>query len=425
MNLKKTFILFWFPLFIGLLHGQPLPGDVFKEYNWFNESGDCVGALRIGGPLDYKLFGKVDNYQGNGQINPPFNVDLKRAVRAELLVEKMLCHGGTEGLRISINGNDPIYLPVPDHIPEPQSEYAHHFTALVPVDLSTLKPGAENSFAFQVDTAGHWWPQNLVYGMTLRVYYENTVLKERGTIKNPSDGETLGKTNRIALQVPSKDHIEKIDLIGLYEDVDLEGDGLYRKWHYSFHQCRIYNHIGTISKPPFDLTWNAEWIPDQQKKIQLVALIHQIDGYIYMTKAVKNLKLIRDGVSVELCKPYKRPKGWFTRAGVFEQRFQIGGELDKAIEAKMVFRTWSPGYFNGIYINDFLVFIKEGPKYAYFEHDIPVTDLHVFVQGQNILKTGKTPRYHGEMVHGVEVQWPGIMLLIKYDLTSNNKSQIH
>ena len=51
--------------------------------------------------------------------------------------------------------------------------------------------------------------------------------------------------------------------------------------------------------------------------------------------------------------------------------------------------------------------------------------IHVFEQGENILKTGKTPRYRGKMVHGVEVQWPGIMVLIKDDLTGNIKTEIH
>jgi hypothetical protein len=48
-------------------------------------------------------------------------------------------------------------------------------------------------------------------------------------------------------------------------------------------------------------------------------------------------------------------------------------------------------------------------------HDIDIKDLHAFAAGKNILKTGKTPLYHGKMVHGVEIQWPGIMVLIKYD----------
>jgi hypothetical protein len=134
-----------------------------------------------------------------------------------------------------------------------------------------------------------------------------------------------------------------------------------------------------------------------------------------MTEAISDLELKRPGLSVELCKPFRRPKGWFTRNGEFEERFRIKGDLNKAVEAKMVFRTWSPGYFNGIYINDFIVFEKEGPKYDYFEHHISIEDLQVLSQGENKLRTGKTPLFQGQMVHGVEVQWPGIMLLIRYE----------
>jgi len=423
MNRKKIFLYLCLCSIYGILPAQPVPGDVFKEYRWYNESGDCHGALRVGGRLDYQIIEVVDNYLGDGLINPPFNVDLKQAVKAELVVEKMLCHGRTEGLRVSINGNDPIFIPESDQIPKPQSAYAHHFTPVVPVDLSALKPGTGNSFSFEVDTAGHWWPQNLVYGMILRIYYENPVLQQIGNINDPANGDILGKVNRIVVQVPSGEKIEKIDLIGYYEDVDLEGDGLYRQWHYSYHKCQMFNHIGTIYKSPYEFMWNTEWIPDQDEKMELAAFIHQVDGYIYMTEPVNQLKLIRQGMSVELCKPYMRPKGWFTRNGEFAERFQIKGELNQAVEAKMVCRTWSPGYFNGIYINDFLVFIKEGPRYDYFEHHIPVTNIDVFEQGENILKTGKTPRYHGKMVHGVEVQWPGIMVLIKYDLTGNIKTE--
>jgi hypothetical protein len=230
---------------------------------------------------------------------------------------------------------------------------------------------------------------------------------------------------RIVVQVPSGEKIEKIDLIGYYEDADMEGDGLYEQWHYSYHKCQIFNHIGTTTNPPYDCTWNTEWLPDQAERMKLAAFIHRADGFIYMTEPVDQLVLKREGMAVELCKPYMRPKGWFTRNGEFTQRFQIKGDLNQAVEARMVFRTWSPGYFNGIYINDFLVFIKEGPRYDYFEHNIPVTDLHAFVHGENILKTGKTPRYSGKMVHGVEVQWPGIMLLVKYDLSGNSKTETH
>jgi hypothetical protein len=178
--------------------------------------------------------------------------------------------------------------------------------------------------------------------------------------------------------------------------------------------------MGTYPGPPFLFKWNTEWLPDQDEYMKVAAFIHRNDGYIYMTEAVDSLKLERHWISVELCKPYRRPKGWFTRNGEFEERFQIKGDLKQAVEAKMVFRTWSPGYFNGIYLNDFLVFTKEGPKYDYYEHHIPLKDLQVLQQGENKLRTGKTPLYQGQMVHGVEVQWPGIMVLIKYKTNQTN-----
>jgi hypothetical protein len=414
-NMKRVFLIL--PLLtVGLLtYAQPNPGDLYKEYTWYNASGNTDEALRVGGRLDYRLTEEAEDYIGEGLIKPPFHLTLEHAVKAELVIEKMLCHGDTKGLKVTINGKAPIRLPEAEHIPKPQSAYAHHFNAIVPVELDDLKEGSENTFLFEVDTAGHWWPQNLVYGMILRVYYDPSLLVARGTIIQPAPGDVLGMENQIKLALPAKQQVEKIDLLGFYDGPDLEGDGQYQQWHYSYHKCQIYNHIGTISKSPYEFTWSTEWIPDQSEKMKLAAFVHLTDGSIYMTEAVTNLELKRQGTSVELCKPYMRPKGWFTRNGEFSERFQVRGDPGKAVEAKMVFRTWSPGYFNGIYINDFIVFLKEGPRYTYYEHDIPIEALYTLKQGENILKTGITPLYPEGMVHGVEVQWPGIMLLIKYN----------
>jgi hypothetical protein len=413
----KASILVTFLSLISILtpvQAQPSPGDLFKEYTWHNEWGDCKGALRVGGKWDYQIQGLVIHYKDKGLIVPPFQVELDRAIKAELVVEKMLCHSGTKGLRVSINGRDPVPVPEAFHIPKPQSDYAHHYNAIVPLDLSDLKPGNENTFHFEVDTAGHWWPQNLVYGMILRIYFESDVQKYRGRITWPKAGAELGLHNRIRMWVPDIMQIDHVDMLGYYEGADLEGNGMYTQWHYAYHKRDIYNHLGSYPGPPFEFKWNTEWMPDQGEPIKLAAFVHRNDGFIYMTDQVDSLKLERPAYSVELCKPYRRPKGWFTRNGEFEERFQVKGNLEKAVEAKLVFRTWSPGYFNGIYINDFLVFTREGPKYDYFEHQIPIKDLSVLKQGENKLKTGKTPLYQGQMVHGVEVQWPGIMLLIKY-----------
>ncbi len=69
---------------------------------------------------------------------------------------------------------------------------------------------------------------------------------------------------------------------------------------------------------------------------------------------------------------------------------------------------------NGVFLNGMRVFDAEGPKYQYFFHRVNVGDLGVLRQGVNTLKTGKTPLVNGQMVHGMEVNWPGIMVLIQY-----------
>jgi hypothetical protein len=61
------------------------------------------------------------------------------------------------------------------------------------------------------------------------------------------------------------------------------------------------------------------------------------------------------------------------------------------------------------------VFDCEGPKYQYYAHCVTIDDASVLRRGQNILKTGKTPLHDGKMVHGMEVNWPGIMVLVRYE----------
>ena len=162
------------------------------------------------------------------------------------------------------------------------------------------------------------------------------------------------------------------------------------------------------------MIWDTSWVPDQPRPFRLAARITDATGLIYFSKAVEGLTLQRDGLSVELCKPYDVPKKWVTRAGEHTEKFRVTGDLSKAKAAQLVWCSWSPGYMNGLYINDRRIFDQEGPRYAYYAHRIPLRDLSVLRPGENVLKTGQTPEHNGQMVHGMEVNWPGIMVLIQY-----------
>ena len=155
-------------------------------------------------------------------------------------------------------------------------------------------------------------------------------------------------------------------------------------------------------------------MPDQPQPFRLAARITDDTGLIFFTAPVRGLTFQRDGLSVELCKPYDVPRKWVTRSSEKVEKFRTTGDLQKAVAAQLVWVSWSPGYMNGLFINDERVFDSEGPRYAYYLHRVPLQNLQVLKPGENVLKTGLTPRHDGKMVHGMEVNWPGIMVLIQY-----------
>jgi hypothetical protein len=386
---------------------RPKPGDLFREYTWTHTAGDAGGSLRVGGRLDY----------GGNPIPWPHAIDLEHAIRAEVIVEKLLCHEGTRGLALAVNDHDWIDLPDPPSLSEPAWETMHHTYPVVPLPLDQLKTGEGNHFRLRVSPEHPWnWPQNLIYGVHVRIFYD--VAKKphpTGRLVSPRPGDALGiKAPLEATAQSPNGPIQQVDFLGHYLDVNLEGDGDFTQWHYHFHRASLTNHIGSIHSAPWRLTWDNSWVPNQPQPFQLAARITDITGLIYFTEAVEGLTFQRDGFSVELCQPYEVPRKWLTRTGEKTQKFYVTGDLDRAVAAQLVWVSWCPGYMEGLYLNDRKVIDREGPRYAYYAHRVPVPDLTALQPGENLLRTGKTPLYDGQMVHGMEVNWPGIMVLIQY-----------
>lgn len=385
----------------------PQPGDLFREYRWTKEGGDAGGSLRVGGRLDY----------GGGPVELAYDFDLDGATRVEVVVEKLLCHDGTRGLAISVNDHEWIKFPEAKGIPEPQWDYQHHTYPIVDVPLKQLNVGVGNQFRLRVDEEHSWrWPQNLIYGVHFRVYYD-TERKPHptGRLVSPFKNAKLGTKVELRAEASSPNgRIERVDFFGRFEDVNFEGDGVYTQWHYHYVRSQLAGNIGSANAAPWSVAWDTSWVPDQPCPVELAAWITDETGLTWFTEAVDGLTLDRGGSSVELCKPYDVPKKWVTRKGEGEEKFHIQGDLARATAAQLVWCSWSPGYMEGIYINDQEVFHREGPRYAYYLHRVTLEDLSMLKVGENLLKTGKTPKHNGKMVHGMEVNWPGIMVLIQY-----------
>lgn len=387
----------------------PRPGDVYREYRWTNRGGDAGGSLRVGGKFDY----------GGGLLTLPHDVDLDLATRAEIVLEKLLCHDGTRGLEIAVNDQDWIAVPEATGIPEPQWEYQHHIYPIVTVPLSHLKPGpGANQIRLRVSDQHSWnWPQNLLYGIHVRVYYD---AKEKphpaGRLISPQPGGALGQRVPLAVEASSPNGpIRRVDYVGHYEDVNFEGDGRYLQWHYHYVKAELLTSLGAATEAPWQVTWDATWVPDQPQPFQLAAIVTDETGLSCFTEPVGQLTFHRPGVSVELCKPYEVPTRWVTRRGEKSEKFRVLGDLSRATAAQLLWVSWSPGYLHGILVNGQQVFQREGPRYDYFAHRVTLDDLTPFRPGENTLTTALTPKYDGKMVHGAEINWPGIMVLIRYE----------
>jgi len=160
----------------------------------------------------------------------------------------------------------------------------------------------------------------------------------------------------------------------------------------------------------------TNWLPDQSEPMKVFARITTQDSVIYATPALKSLELPPRDFSVKLYKPQDVPTQWVTRSGEFSEHIVISKDIQQATSYQLIWISWSPCYSNGILFNDHLVYSREDPCYDTMLHVITQEDTHVLQAGKNTITTLKTPLFQGQMVHGMKVQWPGIMVKIRYNL---------
>lgn len=400
------------------LSAQPQAGDVFREYVWIPDMVNDAGKfLRVGGNLDYahsETHLDQDLHE-NGYLPISDSLDLEHATKAEVVLELVQSHVDTKGLAISMNEEPFIAVADLPFIPKPQSNYMLHAYPRADIPLDQLKAGYGNTFALRVDSVQKWkWPQNIFYGLIFRIYYEpslkNTV---EATLGGISEGESIFMKQPLSIQTKTPEEIRTVDYLGLYEDINWEGDGVYRQWHGHFHRGKLTNHIGSSSEAPFSYNWNTSWLPDQYSPLSITAKVTEKTGLIHLTEAVGNLSLERD-FSVELVKPYHQPENWVTREDNFEAKLAIHGEVSQAEAYQLSWRSWSPCYARGVYLNGTEVFSQSPPCYDVKDHMIHREDVSLLLHGENTITTGKMPLVDGQMVHGMEVQYPGIMMKVKY-----------
>jgi hypothetical protein len=394
-------------LIAGAVSADPQPGDVYREY-W-----KATGMLRIGERWEWGGSNSGVNFPLSPNATAPsWPVDLTDAIRAEVTVSYDQCHNGTRGLRIAFNDHAYIPLPVPSSIPATQSQYMFWPFPTVAVPLEHLVQGA-NVFKMRVEAdplpqgAGGWM-QNLVYGVILRVYYSSSKPHPAATITYPQSGDTLGfgPTLRATVQKAGAD-VMRVDFIGEYEDLDYDGDGIYREWVYNYSETNAQpaNCLATIpavAGSDVSASWDNTWVPDQTMPMRVAVRVVDRDWMCYMSEAASNVRLMRPGYSVEMAKPYNVKSNWVTRGTAKSEDFDLVRNPSGATDAKLVFRFWGSHDEKGATLN--------GGRLEHFRTDMTVP-LSLLRAGKNTLTPdGNCCPGH----HGMEINWPGVVVLVSY-----------
>lgn len=399
---------------------QPQPGDVYREYRW-RPTADGSGISnsrwqRVTGPdsTDVRAHDFLPNL-----VNQLSVTDLEHAVRAEMSLEVLNVHPGTKGHRVRLNGGNWLPIPFSPLVPgshgsgQPALEYYTMQYPVVPIPLNSLRNGA-NTFEFTASRGTSFanrWPQWISYGASIRVYYDKDAKDHpTGEITSHSDGATIGENEVFSATTSSTNPIRQVEFVGKYTDFNWKGDGNYRQWQDQTLYSQVRNHIGTDTSAPYSTSWDNDWVPDQDEPMEVSARIVDNTGLTYITPSVSGLELNRP-YSVEMYKPFNVPRKWGTRDGkTHSARIPVYDDLSEAREAQITLATWNGPVADEIALNSHFLSTNVGGTSG---HDLSYDSLQVpidFIKpGSNFFST-----YSDTIHHGIDVQWPGPVMFIKY-----------
>ncbi|MCA8970428.1 MAG: hypothetical protein KDC95_11610 [Planctomycetes bacterium] len=401
-----------------------LPGEVFREYVWKPNGAwaRCTGedATMSG------AFAFLPN-----PVNYVNILDLQDATHVDVIIEKLMSHVGTNNPRVRVNYNNWFSIPEPDtkNIPGQVGEgnlnpywYLSMRYPAVRIPVGHFKTGT-NSFEFKCDGKGGQdlgavWPQFIYYGVTFRVYY-NASKKAHpvGAVISPRPGTSLGRVSpeKIPFEAvyghTSNGTVTRVDFIGNYNDFNYRGGGRYGNFKFRYEFGELKNHIGKaqLNGKTATAAWDATWIPQQEYPFTVFARITDSTGLSFITPYVGGLEL-RRAFTVRRYQQNFIPKKWQTRyhSPNHYATTVISDDVSKATAARLYMATWNGYEAEGMNLN--------GNQFRYnigFNHNLSYDYVDV---NKDWVRTGtNTIHTHSTTIHhGLEVQWPGIEIFVRY-----------
>ena len=242
----------------------------------------------------------------------------------------------------------------------------------------------------------------------MRLYYDPKTPPDARVVSPVAGGE-IGDHPRLAVEARNThEPITRVEFLGHYEDFNWEGDGEFRQWHYITERGALARHIGTAAAPPYAVTWDTTWVPDQDQPVRIAARVTDLSGLIYMTPEVA-VRLRREGRSVSMYKAADVPEAFAVRVGRKKEcKIPVTGPLENVRAARLVLSTWSAAHGDEIGLNGTKLAGPIGLVHNYSFDALPVPR-RLLKAGDNIFHI-----FSNTKEHALEVNWPGPVLLVEY-----------
>jgi hypothetical protein len=218
---------------------------------------------------------------------------------------------------------------------------------------------------------------------------------------------------RLSLDIPAHhaDLVERVHYFGRHLDFDDRGEAEECGWH-GFSQGRTWrNHLGTADHAPFEIEWDTELVPDQNRPVLVSAQVDLRNGLKYSTEPA-SVDIGFRSHSVQLLKCTNLPVPFWSRASQQrETTLNVSVDIKALEKAVLCVKIWDGGEGNvaaPFQINGHSYSITSGKAI----HDVVYTEVPVDLahlkQGANLITLCSDTEHHG-----IEVLLPGPCLKIK------------
>lgn len=400
--------------------GQPSSG--FWLEHWFErtlEHGNppVSGRFRVNDPFVafHKSYKDRKEVRANGLMQIRTDADVTTLRGAELYLEVWGGHVSTAHKRMTVNGRTTYPLPEDGTT---AGHCAHQYPS-IPLRITDLLRG-HNAFQFACDRGASFWGHFIIDEACLRLELPSGHAAPAAAglggftarVEVAADGEAL----RLALATAGAGagEIAAVEFYGCYDGYDENGAGGGRQWHGFTRKREVFGHLGTVTAPPYRVSWDTRMLPAQgDVAVRAVVRFRNAPELIYRTPIRDGLAIAaRPGVAVAVLGLKELPKRFWSRANRPRQA-EIELPIDPArIErAELHTTAWAGGPGQ---VQDY--FKLNGRHFAVADGDNHRTQYTVLAVDPGLLRRGaNTVEVLSDTEHhGIEILKPGPALIVRY-----------